>query len=101
MHQSTASGRIPPSPRGNPCSWLQRALVLDVDGVDRGARRHEQPVPLLAAEAEVGARLRQVNLADQVAARRVAADPVLPRVGPPGQTHETYLLLLSDPSRMR
>src|SRR4051794_20520366 len=64
-------------------SRLQRALVVDVDGVDRRARRHEQPVPLLAAEAQVGARLRQVDLADQVPARRVAADPVLPRVGPP------------------
>src|SRR5262249_52901603 len=32
-----------------------RALRLDVDGVDRLARRHEQAIALAAAEAEVGA----------------------------------------------
>src|SRR5881394_2123212 len=35
------------------------ALRIHVERVDRGARRHEQPVAVQAAEAEVGAALRE------------------------------------------
>src|SRR5436190_5844281 len=40
------------------------ALRLDVDGVERFARRHEQPVAARAAEADVGAGFRQPDQAD-------------------------------------
>src|SRR2546428_9965319 len=63
-------------------SRFERALGLDIDGIDRGAARHEQPVPLLAAEAQIGAGLRQVDLADQLAGRRVTAHAVLLGIGP-------------------
>src|ERR1700674_5028649 len=63
-------------------SRFERTLGLDVDGIDRGAARYEQPVPLLAAEAQIGAGLRQVDLADQFAARRVTARAVLLGIGP-------------------
>src|SRR5438093_12634340 len=63
-------------------SRFERTLGLDIDGIDRGAARHEQPVPLLAAEAQIGAGLRQVDLADQLAGRRVAAHVALLGIGP-------------------
>src|SRR5674476_841256 len=60
-HMTALSGISP--------STIMRALRLDIDGIERLARRHEQPVSLLAAEAEVGAGLGQTNLADAVAVR--------------------------------
>src|ERR1700737_439656 len=45
-------------------------LRLDIDRVQRLARRHEQAVALLAAEAHIGADLRQPDLADPYAIRR-------------------------------
>src|SRR5664279_442029 len=45
-------------------SAIMRALGLDIDRVQRLARRHEQAVALLAAEAEIGAGLGQADLAD-------------------------------------
>ena len=50
-----------------------RSLRLDVDGVERLAGGHEQPVALGPAEAEVGADLRQQDQAD---ARAVRAEDV-------------------------
>src|ERR1700732_188839 len=47
-----------------------RTLGLTVNGVERLARRHEQAIPLGAAEAEVCARFWKMNLADQRAVRR-------------------------------
>ena len=44
-----------------------RALGFDIDHVERLARGHEQAVSLLAAEAEIGAALRQTNLTDPLA----------------------------------
>src|SRR5439155_19168458 len=55
----------------------------DVDGVDRGARGDEQTVLPLAAEAQIGTGLRQVDLADQLAGRGIATHTVLLRIGPP------------------
>src|SRR5262252_4364717 len=46
---------------------------FDIDGVDRGTAAHEEAVSLLAAEAEIGAGLRQMDLADEIAVRRIAA----------------------------
>src|SRR6202171_5587023 len=40
---------------------FQCPLRLDIDRIDRGASAHEQAVALLAAEAQVGAGLRQVD----------------------------------------
>src|SRR5215510_15057543 len=58
-----------------------RALRLDVDGVERLARGHEQPVAARPAEADVGARLRQANHADP---RAVGSDHLnaWPRASP-------------------
>src|SRR5580698_3292894 len=47
-----------------------RALGFDIDCIERLARRHEQAVTLLAAEAEIGTALRQTNLADPLAVIR-------------------------------
>ena len=44
-----------------------RARRLHIDGVERLARRHEQAVALLAAEGEISAGLRQLDLADPIA----------------------------------
>ena len=47
-----------------------RARRLDIDRVQRLARGHEQPVAPRAAEADVGAGLRQANHADALAVGR-------------------------------
>src|SRR5262249_18365668 len=61
------------------CAGLapEDALCLDVERIDRLARRHEQPVALLAAETDIGAALRQQDGADKVAVRREHGDAVL------------------------
>src|SRR5207237_962582 len=44
-----------------------RALRVHVDRIERRARGHEQTVAIGAAEAEVGAALREADLADELA----------------------------------
>src|SRR5215212_4451698 len=48
-----------------PASATRRALRVDVERIDRLARRHEQAVAATAAEADVGAALRQLDAADE------------------------------------
>src|SRR5436190_860748 len=48
-------------------SAAQRALGVDVERVQRMACRHEQPVAIAAAEADVGAALGQLDVADRLA----------------------------------
>src|SRR5215213_5416579 len=48
-----------------PASATRRALRVDVERIDRLARRHEQAVAATAAEAHVGAALRQLDAADE------------------------------------
>src|SRR5215813_15202392 len=60
-----------------PLSAARHALRLDVEGVDRLARRHEQAIALLAAEAKVGTALGQQNAADQCAVRCEHRDAIL------------------------
>ena len=55
----------------------RRALSLDIQRIDRLARRHEQPVPLHAAEADIGAAFRQQDAADQLAVGGEYRDAVL------------------------
>src|SRR5207237_9152845 len=50
-----------------------RADVLDEERIDRCAAADEEAVLLLPPEAEVGARLGNMNLADQIPVRGVAA----------------------------
>src|SRR6478735_1831129 len=50
-------------------SAAERALRVDVERVERVARRNEQPVAVATAEAEVGGALRQVDMADRLAFR--------------------------------
>src|SRR5258705_10277278 len=45
------------------------ALGVDVDGVERLAGAHEEPVPLGSAEGDVRSRFRQTNPAEQLALR--------------------------------
>src|SRR6478752_3706766 len=47
----------------------ERALGVDVERIQRLARRHEQAVPLEAAEADIGGALRQRDAADRLAVR--------------------------------
>src|SRR5262245_48929843 len=61
-------------------SASRHALGVDVERVERGAGRHEQAVSVGAAEAEVGAALRQIDASDQLAVRvedRHAVEPFL------------------------
>src|SRR5205823_3209412 len=55
----------------------QHALRLDIEGIDRLARRHEQPVALPAAKTDIGAALGQQDAPDQGAVRCEHCDPVL------------------------
>ena len=74
-----------------------RAARLDVDGVEARARRHEEPVALRAAEADVGADLRQQNLADALAV--LAGEnvhPVVARADPAGARPEVALGVAAD-----
>src|SRR5439155_19401387 len=50
--------------------------------IERGRAADVEAIPETAAEAQIGARLRYVDLADEVAVGSVAADPVLLRVAP-------------------
>src|SRR3954454_3244146 len=50
-------------------SAAQRTLRVDVERIERMARRDEQPIAVAAAEAEVGRALRQVDMADRLAVR--------------------------------
>src|SRR5262245_3632296 len=50
----------------------QRALCIDIDGVERGLRGDEQPVALAPAETDVGDKLRDGDRADMGAVRRIA-----------------------------
>src|SRR5262245_6485750 len=89
-HRFTLTHPLPPCGRG----WrVQRAgrgsaaqypLGLDIKGVDRLARGHEQAVALLATETHVGAALGQQDAADHRAVGRVDGDPVLSRAAGPG-----------------
>src|SRR5216683_4783081 len=63
-------------------SRFQRALRAHIKRVDRCAAADEQTVPERAAKDQVGARLRQVDLAEQIPRGTVAAHPVFLRVGP-------------------
>src|SRR5205085_3033316 len=62
--------------------WLQCALRADIERVDRRAATDEEAVPERSAKAQIGASLRQVDLAEQIARRAIAAHTVLLRVGP-------------------
>src|SRR6185437_5829007 len=66
----------------SPLLWLHRTLRAGIDRVERARAADVEPVALLAAEAHVGDRLRKVDLAQQLAFRRVAAHAVLGRIAP-------------------
>src|SRR5689334_20064048 len=57
-------------PRASYGSATQDPLGLDIEGVDRLARGHEQAVALLATETHVGAALGQQDAADHRAVGR-------------------------------
>src|ERR1700729_2944359 len=67
-------------------SAIMRALRFDIDRIQRLARGHEQAIALLAAEAEIGAGLRQADLTDPLAVRRKDLDTVI-AVADPSGTH--------------
>jgi hypothetical protein len=70
----------------SPGSAVMRALGLDIDRIQRLARRHEQSVALLAAEAEIGAGFGQTNLTDAIAiGAKVASRGIKPL--PKGSRH--------------
>src|SRR5215831_12979121 len=71
-------------PRASYESTTQDPLGLDIEGVDRLARGHEQAVALLATETHVGAALGQQDAADHRAVGRVDGDPVLRLAAGPG-----------------
>ena len=62
----------------------QDSLGLDIEGVDRLARGHEQAVALRAAETHVGAALGQQDAADHRAVGCEDGDPVLGLAASPG-----------------
>src|SRR5215475_3349195 len=71
-------------PRAGGGSAAQDSLGLDIEGIDRLARSHEQAVALLATETHVGTALGQQDAADHRAVGRVDGDPVLSLAAGPG-----------------
>ena len=69
---------------------------LDIDGVERLARGHEQPVALAAAEADVGADLRQPDLADARAVGREDVHAVVTVADPAGRRPDVAVLVDAD-----
>src|SRR4029453_4066254 len=63
-------------------SRLHRTLRTGVDRIQRRRAADIKSVPLLTAEAQVRNRFRDMDLAEQIAFRRVAAPPVLVRIAP-------------------
>src|SRR6266571_573008 len=63
-------------------SWLHSALDTRVDCIERRRAADVHSVSLLAAEAQIGHRLRYVDLADQIAGRGIAANPVFVQIAP-------------------
>src|SRR5690242_1779987 len=57
----------PPHHGGGLTSTAEGALGIDVKRVERMRGRHEQPVAVAAAEADVGAALGQRDVADRLA----------------------------------
>src|SRR5215831_13534007 len=85
--QATYSAKV--ASQAVPRSPSRRALRIDVERIERVARRHEQPVALDAAEAEIGGPLGQRDEADGFAARvenfhsvqlRAAHTPAAPQI---------------------
>src|SRR3981189_2264094 len=65
------------------CSPASYALRVNVERIDRVARRHEQPVAGGAAEAHVGGALGQLYEADRLAGRIEHLDAVERRAHAP------------------
>src|SRR6266851_3606070 len=86
--RATSRGSPPPFA---PTSGLHRALRTRVDGVERCRAADVEPVSLHAAEAQVCDRFRNVDLAQEIAAWRVAAHTVLVRVAPAHGAPDTPL----------
>src|SRR5882757_4621097 len=78
-------------------SWLHRALHTRVDRVERRRAADIKSVSLLAAEAEVGDGFRDVDLAEQIAVRRVAAHAVLVRIAPADRAPDTPFAIAAHP----
>src|SRR5579872_4418699 len=71
------------TPKAGSSSAADRAFGVDVDGVERLARRHEQPVSLDPAEAQIGAAFGQGDAADHLAVRGDYDHSVQPLAGAP------------------
>src|SRR5438105_3596163 len=78
-------------------SRLQRALHTRVHGVERRRATDIESVPLLAAEAQISHRLRNVDLAKQIAVLGVATHAVLVGVAPAHGAPDTPLGIAADP----
>src|SRR5207244_2767026 len=63
-------------------SWLHGALHTRVDCIKRCRAADVKSISLLTAEAQVGDRFRNVDLAEQIALWSVAAHAVLVRIAP-------------------
>src|SRR5688572_26444901 len=82
-----------PGPRG---SGDVGAARFDVHGIERLAGGHEQPIALRAAEADIGADLRQADLADSVAVRRKDVDAVVAVANPARGRPDVAVLVGAD-----
>src|SRR2546421_10110757 len=63
-------------------SWLHSSLHTRVDRIHRCRAADVKSISLLTAEAQVGDRFRNVDLAEQIALWSVAAHAVLVRIAP-------------------
>src|SRR5262245_30718515 len=80
------------------CSPASYALRVHVERIDRVARRHEQPVTVAAAEADVGGALGQRYEADRLAGRIEYLDAVERRAHAPAARRRS---LQSQPQSTR
>src|SRR5437868_13041640 len=79
-----------------PSSRLQRALHAGVDRVQRRRAADIESVPLLTAEAQIGDRLRDVDLAEQIAILGVAAHAVFVGIAPTHRAPDVPLSIAAD-----
>src|SRR4051812_44709121 len=76
-----------------------RSLRFHIHGIQRRAAGHEEPVPLGAAEADVAANLRQLDLADAFSVGGKNMNPVVAVADPAGAGPDVSFDIRPDPVR--
>src|SRR5215213_8461327 len=81
----------------SPISRLHRTLCTGVHRIQRRRAADIKSISLLTAEAQIGDRFRDVDLAQQIAVRRVAAHAVLVRIAPTDGAPKAAVTVAAQP----